>query len=91
VTVLQDIEDAWDAGEGEMEKVRALADAYVSDHPDEFKELSAMSVEQLVQAVDVFRQAGLKESLLRVEAWLWHHFEPQNIGGPATVTVRQVG
>lgn len=91
MTVLQDIEDAWAVGAGESDKVRSLADAYVAEHPDEFKELSSMTVEQLVQAVDVFRAAGLKESLQRVETWLWHHFEPQNIGGPAAVTVRQVG
>lgn len=90
MTVLQDIEDAWNAGEGELDKVRELADAYVSEHPDEFKELSTLDIEQLVQAVDVFRQAGLKESLLRVETWLWHHFEPQNIGGTHSATVRAV-
>lgn len=88
MTVLQDIEDAWAKSEGEMDKVRALADAYVAEHPDEFKELSSLTLEQLVQSVDVFRAANLTESLQRVETWLWHHFEPQNIGGPATVTVR---
>jgi hypothetical protein len=88
VTVLQEIEDAWAKGEGEIEKVRSLADAYVAEHPAEFTELSNMTLEQLVQAVDVFRAAGLTESLQRVETWLWHHFEAQTIGGPATVQVR---
>lgn len=88
MTVLQDIEDAWAAGAGEIGNVRSLADAYVAEHPDEFKELSGLSIEQLVQAVDVFRAAGLTESLQRVETWLFHHFEAQNIGGPASVTVR---
>lgn len=90
MTVLQDIETAWAEGAGEIGQVRALADAYVAEHPDEFKELSSLSIEQLVQAVDVFRAAGLTESLWRVETWLFHHFEAQNIGGPAAVVVRKV-
>lgn len=91
MTTLAEVHDAWDkaVGEGRDEEgTRALADAYVAEHPDEFSELSGLTIEQLVTAVDVFRAAGLEESRKRVDVWLWHHFEPQVIGGPAAIVVR---
>jgi hypothetical protein len=90
MTALADIEAAWAEGTGDQEAVRALADAYVTANPAEFTELAGLSIEQLVTAVDVFRAAGLVESQQRVEVWLWHHFEPQNIGGTHEAIVRTV-
>lgn len=71
--------------------VRAHADAYVSAHPEMAASYSAMTIEQLVQAVDVFRAANMEYDLWRVEAWLLHRFEPQQIGGPAQAVVRTPG
>lgn len=75
----------------DLEAARALADEYVAEHESEFTELSKLDVVKLVGAVDVFRAAGLEESQHRVEVWLLHHFEPQNIGGPVDAQVRVVG
>jgi hypothetical protein len=49
-----------------------------------------MSLEECVNAVSVFRQAGMAEEQWRVETWLLHRFEPQNIGGPVKAKVRVV-
>ena len=89
---LQAIQDAMDKSSGrDRDKAVKLADKYVSDHPDEFNELRDLSIEACVQAVEVFRAAGLTESEQRVEAWLLHKFEPQTIGGLAQPTVRIPG
>ena len=88
---LQEIQDAWDEGAGDEAAVRALADEYVAAHPEEFTEYAELSIEQLVAAVDAFRAAGIDPLRQRVETWLWHHFEPQSIGGPAIAQVRAAG
>jgi hypothetical protein len=91
MTTLAEVHAAWDKTEGEgrdEELTRSLADAYVSENPDEFTELSSLSLEDLVKAIDVFRAAGLTDSVQRIDVWLWHHFEPQNIGGNAEPKVR---
>jgi tRNA A37 N6-isopentenylltransferase MiaA len=94
---LKAVKDAWDPGDPETknvkakrdeDKVRALSDAYVEAHPDEFAELREMTQEQCVQALEVFRAAGMEDSEWKVQAWLFHHFEPQNIGGEYKATVR---
>lgn len=88
---LQAIQTAWDKDEGggrDEEKARALADQYVADHPDLFTALADKSVHECVQAVEVFRDAGMVDEQWRVEAWLLHHFNAQDIGGPASATVR---
>ncbi|EUA24053.1 hypothetical protein I552_10267 [Mycobacterium xenopi 3993] len=58
-----------------------LADEYVANHSAEFAAFPSMTVQQLVEAVDVFRAANMLEDQWRVETWLLHRFEPQNIGG----------
>lgn len=88
---LDAIREAWDknTGEGRDENAtRALADQYVAAHPDQFTELQGLTLAQLVQAVQVFRDAGLPDSQWRVETWLLHHYEPQSIGGPVDARVR---
>lgn len=90
---LKAIRDAWDKTTGggrDEDEARALADAYVAEHPDEFTELATMTLEQCVESVEVFRAAGFADSQWRVEAWLLHHFEPQNIGGTVAPTVRVI-
>lgn len=91
---LQAIRDTWDkdVGEGRDEaQARALADEYVSNHPEYFTELSSKSVHELVRAVEVFREAGMEDEQWRVEAWLLHNYEPQQIGGVAEPQVRIAG
>jgi hypothetical protein len=90
---LQAIQDAWDkeVGGGRDEtKARTLADKYVKAHPDEFASFADMDVHQCVKAVDVFREAGMEEDKRRVDTWILHRFDPQQIGGPAEATVRIV-
>lgn len=88
---LQAVRDAWakEVGDGRDDaKARELADKYVSKHPEHFASLQEMSVQELVKAVDVFREAGMFDEQWRVEVWLLHHFNPQDIGGPVAATVR---
>jgi hypothetical protein len=89
-TSLQEIEDLWNGGAGDAEAVRALADEYVAANAAAFADLAEKPIEALVKAVDIFRQAGMKSDQQRIECWLWHHFEPQNIGGVPQATVRNV-
>ena len=91
---LEAIKDAWskETGAGRDEDgTRELSDAYVAAHPEYFTELQNMSLEECVQAASVFRKAGMEESQWHVKTWLWHHFEPQNIGGPMVARVRIPG
>ncbi len=88
---LEAIKDAWDknTGKGREEKAtRELCDAYVKAHPEQFTELERLSLEECVTSLSVFRAAGMVESQWRVEAWLLHRFEPQQIGGEAKVIIR---
>lgn len=74
--------------------VRNLATAYVSSHPDDFAEFAGLDEHACVGLVDVFREAAAKDvpgmdaKLWEVEAWLLYNFEPQNIGGSQSATVR---
>lgn len=91
---LQKIYDAWDkeSGDGRDEtKARQLADAYVDKHPELFASLREKTIHECVKAVEVFRDAGMVDEQWRVEAWILHHFNPQDIGGPASATVRIPG
>jgi hypothetical protein len=91
---LEAIKDSWDkeTGDGRDEDgTRAACDAYVAAHPDQFTSLETMSLDACVQALSVFRQAGMEEEQWKVEVWLLHHFEPQQIGGPMEARVRLPG
>lgn len=88
---LEAIKDAWskETGNGRDEDgTRSMCDAYVSAHPEQFTSLKDMTLEQCVNAVSVFRNAGMEEEQWKVEVWLLHHFEPQQIGGPIRTVVR---
>lgn len=91
------IRDAWskDSGKGRDEELaRKLADSYVKAHSDEFSKLSELEIDQCVQLVDLFREGAekglpdMEDSLLHVETWLLHKYEPQDIGGPVKAKVR---
>lgn len=76
---LSALKTAMDAGD--FDEARKLADAYVKAHPDEFADYPDKTLESVVQAVDVFRAAGMDNEQYRAEAWHLHAWEPQAIGG----------
>lgn len=91
---LEAIRFAWDknTGDGRDEDgTRAMCDAYVEAHPEQFNSLREMSLEQCVTALSTFRAAGMEEEQWKVEVWLLHRFEPQQIGGPIQAQVRIPG
>lgn len=91
---LEAIRFAWDKNTGDgrdEEGTRALCDAYVEAHPERFTALSGMELEQCVNALEVFRAAGMEESQWEVEVWLLHRYEPQTIGGQVRAQVRIPG
>jgi hypothetical protein len=75
----------------DFDTARAQADIYVTANPDSFTDLHDKDIPALVQAVDALRAAGLDEQQWRVEAWLLHRFEPQNIGGTSQPRLRIPG
>ena len=91
---LENIKDQWEsalAAEDSVQQdvVRGLADAFVTAHPEIYtSDITGMTLDQLVNAVDVFRAAEMEDQQWQIEVWLIHHFEPQNIGGIAQPTVR---
>lgn len=100
---LQAIADAWEnrpaAGEASSgpdgeeaaaqdADVYELADAYVAAHPDDFAGFAALPLEALVKTIDTYRTDGRDEDAMKVQVWLWHHFEPQKIGGTYEATLR---
>lgn len=89
-TELQAIRDAWDEEIGGRDEALtlALSDQYVADHPEYFTQMQNMSIQESVQAVDVFRAAGMLDDQWRVQAWLHHHWAPQHVGGPVAAVVR---
>lgn len=80
---LEAIKDAWDknTGDGRDESARKLADAYIAEHVERFAGFKDLSLEQLVQALEVFRVANMEQQQWEIEAYLLSRFEPQNIGG----------
>lgn len=80
--------------EAAHDHVRELADAYVAANPGKFADHADLPIEACVSLVDIFREAvakgvaGMDARLWEVEVWLLHRFEPQNIGGTHTATIR---
>lgn len=100
---LQAIKEAWEqrpaAGEASSgpdgvarserdNKVVTLADKYVADHPEEFDGFKERSLESIVEALELCRLAGMEDDEWRLQVWIFHRFEFQNIGGPAQAQVR---
>ena len=82
------IKELWDAEERDFDAVRVLCDEYVDAHPDEFASFEGLDERACVKALEVFRAAGLEDDEFRVQVWIWHHFEPQEIGGTYRAKVR---
>lgn len=88
---LEAIKNAMDkaVGDGRDDpEARRLADMYVEAYPEKFTQMRNLSVHELVQSVEVFRNANMADSWWAVEAWLLHHFEPLSVGGAFQPTVR---
>lgn len=80
----------------DIDKARELSTAYVKDHPDEFDDFRAWGTDEdarvrTVQAVEVFRSAGMRQQWARAEAWHFATWEPMNIGGTAQPVLRNIG
>jgi hypothetical protein len=98
---LQAIKDAWEGrpavGQASSTEpdvrdkdtsVYELADKYVAAHPEDFKGFDALGMEVIVTALEKARETGDEASEWKFQTWLFHQFEPQNIGGTHTATVR---
>jgi len=81
---LEQIKAAWskdEAGGRDEALARELADEYVKENPVLFSSISQKSLEELCADVEAFRNANMEEEVWKIETWLLHRFEPQNIGG----------
>lgn len=98
---LQAIKDAWESrpaagqrssterGVRDKDKsVYAKADKYVAAHPEDFKGFDALPMEVIVRSLELARDTGDEASEWKFQTWLFHQFEPQDIGGVHTATVR---
>lgn len=83
-TDLLAIKDAWDTETGngrDMPLAQSLSDAYVAANTGYYDGFSDMDLPSLVGALETFRAAGMENDEWSVQVWIWHKFEPQNIGG----------
>lgn len=93
---LQALIDAWEnrpaAGEAssgedgaELAKkdrdVYALADKYVAGHSEDFAAYDVLSLDELVSRIDEHGAAGRNTEAFKLQVFIWHKYEPQNIGG----------
>lgn len=98
---LKAIKDGWESrdaagirsssGEASLEddnKVYALADEYVAAHTEEFAAWDNLSLDVLVKTLEEARDKGDEVSVWKIQAWLFHKFEPQNIGGTYQAQLR---
>lgn len=67
-----------------------LAQAYVADNQEKFSHLEDQSLEELVKALEVFRDAGFEEHWKLIQVYLWAEVPPQNIGGSFGISEVQV-
>lgn len=65
-----------------------LSDTYVSANPTVFTTWAAMSIEDCVTAVDAFRSSSMDTEQWQMQAWIYHHFAFQNIGGTYQPQIR---
>ena len=87
---LAPIFEAWDkeSGDGrDADEAYRLSDEYVDSHPDEFAGFEGLGLEDCVSILERRREAG-DPGWAKMQVWLWHRFEPQNIGGVYQPTLR---
>lgn len=69
-------------------KIVAMADEYVANHPEIYDSFQDVSLEDCIAVLESFRAGGMEDKQWEIEIWILHHWEPQQIGGPVTATVR---
>lgn len=81
----------------DFDTARALADAYVPAHPDEFSDYYAIveaaesetaAHTEVVQSVEALRNAGLQSHQYRAEAFLLYRWAPLDASGASGPHVR---
>lgn len=90
IEALEDIQAAWDNSEGNRDQALAtsLSISLVEDNPEMFADLEGKELPQIVEALEIFRAAGMEEEEWKCQAYLFYKFEPQNIGGTYQPKVR---
>lgn len=76
---------------GDLDTARTLSDTYVTANPSYFTDQANMTIDECVAGVDAFRAAAMDTNQWQMEAWLLHHFEPQDIGGTYQPVIRIPG
>lgn len=71
----------WEWKNGDREVARSLAKEYVEAHYHELKILENWTLEDIVKAIDLFREQGREEDRIAADAWLLAKYEPQKING----------
>lgn len=72
----------------EDKSVYQLADDYVASNTDAYAGYDNLSMDLLVKQLEEYRGKGDEDGEWKIQAYLFHRFEPQNIGGPVEATVR---
>lgn len=102
MTTIKEFRDLWDESirvqnEGDLEKrdelrsqARHKAEQYVDENEVRLSAVyGSLKLEQIVQMVDFYRTVERLDDVAEADMWLLAYFEPQNIGGTATVRVRR--
>lgn len=94
-TALDAIFEAWTAGgDTRLADAQAASDTYITANPDLFTGYASSEQDDLVEQLETFRNAVKAEgdwaddTWRRVQVWLWHKFDPKNIGGVADAIIR---
>lgn len=87
---LEAIRYAWDKDTGGRDEAqtRRLSDEYVAANPDVYAGFENLGQTVLVRQIDEARDNGDDEEVWTIQAWLFHHFEPQKIGATVQSVVR---
>lgn len=69
-------------------QVRTLADEYVAANEADYAGFENLNLDVLVRQLETYREQGDEDGEWKIQAWLFHRFEPQNIGGTYEAQVR---
>jgi len=87
---LENIKAAWEGSPRNAELAVSLSDDYVAANPELYVDYEEKTTKECVEALEVFRDAGMETQMWQAQAWIFHRFEFQNIGGEAQAQVRIV-
>lgn len=78
---LEEFKNTWD-DRSTRPQAKGLAEAYVNSHKTEMEILfGGLTLEQMVEQVDFYRNTGREEDRIKADMWLLAKFEPQRIVG----------